>query len=590
MHEGSPPLIVEVGCLCYQWDNWRSRYLAKRKKSGKVDAARRIWGHLITTAHAHLTKHAAQVDSPVPSRFPLRASPCVSCRNGAEGDVQVMTEMRHHPAIYAGLMGSATLGVPAIAFAAPLDSMVRSSAGPIVLQVAIGCATGAALAGGIAYVAERIYVHNHPDDGEDEAQHEGVPDESERSEASVVAVQSLPLNHDEGAHDIAPASHDGQFEIETAVLDELELQRHSRQSRHLRQARHLDQDATIRIIASEVNGQRLRSARHLVAAGQSQAMTDDALVAVADIGSQARHFAPSVDRDDNVPQNLPVVEEQQQEQPEQSVSEMPVVKAAETPVASAGDGARAGAKKPNLFARVAAKVKGIRTSMVARLADASSTDDIPIIKRADGSNAEVATPRLNQVIAPMIETLVSSLDEPSDTDQFDMLPASEHSAEPASNAATSQSAYISRRVSEVEVGLFPERRSIDELEKGDMWEEALVAMGDALGQESSQRTSADDRPSMIDETRRIEVPSERVRLTSATARANPVDTDTYVDYLLRDELSHSGNEVLRSSPHAHLRVIEGGTGSIQTQKRAGQTSKHVKKGRHYASENIAREA
>ena len=40
----------------------------------------------------------------------------------------------------------------------------------------------------------------------------------------------------------------------------------------------------------------------------------------------------------------------------------------------------------------------------------------------------------------------------------------------------SRASYIAHRVAEVNVGIFPERRTADELEHDDVWEEALAAI------------------------------------------------------------------------------------------------------------------
>ena len=72
-----------------------------------------------------------------------------------------MTEGRHHPAVFAGLLGSAAWGVPTLALAVSPGEVAEAVQSSLVLQFVIGCTAGAALAGLVTFAVER---HAHKKD------------------------------------------------------------------------------------------------------------------------------------------------------------------------------------------------------------------------------------------------------------------------------------------------------------------------------------------------------------------------------------------------------------------------------------------
>jgi hypothetical protein len=167
------------------------------------------------------------------------------------------------------------------------------------------------------------------------------------------------------------------------------------------------------------------------------------------------------------------------------------------------------------------------------------------------------------------------------------------------DAEPSRSAYISRHVAEVNVGMFPERRSADELEHNDVWEEALAAMGETIARETPVFQDVVGGPATIDDPDGLEGPTGFIPFRVPAAHPEVVDTETYVDYLLRDELSQNSAEVVRNSVHAHLRVIEGGTSPRLVRRRPSDTGKlgtgklgtgKVNTGRHFAQHSLAAQA
>ena len=61
-----------------------------------------------------------------------------------------------------------------------------------------------------------------------------------------------------------------------------------------------------------------------------------------------------------------------------------------------------------------------------------------------------------------------------------------------------------------------------------------------------------------------------------------VDTDSYVNYLIDEEFSHSSSTAVRRSSRDFLRMLEGGTSA--TSKHLAHRDAPVRHGRHFAKE------
>ena len=114
-------------------------------------------------------------------------------------------------------------------------------------------------------------------------------------------------------------------------------------------------------------------------------------------------------------------------------------------------------------------------------------------------------------------------------------------------------------------------------------------MGERIAQYSSAPVFEDviGGVDTIDEPDNLEKNTGFIPFKVPAGHPEVVDTETYVDYLLRDELSHNSSLVIRKSSHAHLRVIEGGTSPLRIRKRTGDDSTT---GRHFAPARMAQEA
>lgn len=239
--------------------------------------------------------------------------------------------------------------------------------------------------------------------------------------------------------------------------------------------------------------------------------------------------------------------------------------------------------------RMAARAKGVREVLAERIGQ-DALDGVPMITRADGSSVEVKTSWFDQTLAPALASITGITGRLEDTAPQDLSTSAQRVPTPVvSTDDGARSAYIARHVAEVNVGMFPERRSGDELEHEDVFEEALAAMGETLGQQPMVFQDVVGGPSTIDDPEGMEGPTGFIPFRVPAAHPEVVDTETYVDYLLREELSQNDSSAIRRSSRTYLRVIEGGTNPMHIRRRAGETGS-VGTGRHFSSSRYAAEA
>ena len=115
--------------------------------------------------------------------------------------------------------------------------------------------------------------------------------------------------------------------------------------------------------------------------------------------------------------------------------------------------------------RTVARAKGAAAVLLERLGQ-DPMDGLPIIERADGTVGDVGTAWWTKAVG-----------EESITRDFGI---AEIGAEAIPEDFTNHAADISSRISYVDQGVFPEKRTIDELEHTDDWALALAAMDEHL--------------------------------------------------------------------------------------------------------------
>ena len=151
------------------------------------------------------------------------------------------------------------------------------------------------------------------------------------------------------------------------------------------------------------------------------------------------------------------------------------VRAKKAPAHSTNDYAQIAENYTKLLSwreRTVARAKGAAAVLLERLGQ-DPMDGLPIIERADGTVGDVGTAWWTKAVG-----------EESITRDFGI---AEIGAEAIPEDFTNHVADISSRISYVDQGVFPEKRTIDELEHADDWTLALAAMDEHLARHDQQQ-------------------------------------------------------------------------------------------------------
>lgn len=151
------------------------------------------------------------------------------------------------------------------------------------------------------------------------------------------------------------------------------------------------------------------------------------------------------------------------------------VRAKKAPAHSTNDYAQIAENYTKLLSwreRTVARAKGAAAVLLERLGQ-DPMDGLPIIERADGTVGDVGTAWWTKAVG-----------KESITRDFGI---AEIGAEAIPEDFTNHAADISSRISYVDQGVFPEKRTIDELEHADDWTLALAAMDEHLARHDQQQ-------------------------------------------------------------------------------------------------------
>lgn len=272
--------------------------------------------------------------------------------------------------------------------------------------------------------------------------------------------------------------------------------------------------------------------------------------------------------------------------------------------------------------RMMTRAQGVREILSSRLSK-NRYSDIPVIERADGSVGDVGetwwsacvdeelqkTGKLagSQVaqVTGSVSAVAASAPAPAASAPA-RAPQASAPATPAASAPASKkpAAYpqlsqgqrIARSIAEVDEGIYPMRREVEDLEKKDLFEEALRAMGDAMTADQAKAPIFADSiggSSTIDEVDDIEAATAFIPFKVPPAHPEIHDTKSYIDYLVEDEFRRSKQQKhhvhTRSNapaPHAPmLRVIEGGSQALP-KLATGVWSMNASNGRKNASSDV----
>lgn len=272
--------------------------------------------------------------------------------------------------------------------------------------------------------------------------------------------------------------------------------------------------------------------------------------------------------------------------------------------------------------RMMTRAQGVREILSSRLSK-NRYSDIPVIERADGSVGDVGeawwsacvdeelqkTGKLAGSPVAQVAGSVSAVTASAPTPAASapaLAPQASASATPAASAPASnkpaaypqlsQGQRIARSIAEVDEGIYPMRREVEDLEKKDLFEEALRAMGDAMTADQAKAPIFADSiggSSTIDEVDDIEAATAFIPFKVPPAHPEIHDTKSYIDYLVEDEFRRSKQQKHHAhtrsnapAPHAPmLRVIEGGSQALP-KLATGVWSMSASNGRKNASSDV----
>ena len=271
--------------------------------------------------------------------------------------------------------------------------------------------------------------------------------------------------------------------------------------------------------------------------------------------------------------------------------------------------------------RMMTRAQGVREILSSRLSK-NRYSDIPVIERADGSVGDVGeawwsacvdeelqkTGKLAGSPVAQVAGSVSAVTASAPTPAASTparapqalasapAAAAPASKKPAAYPQLSQGQRIARSIAEVDEGIYPMRREVEDLEKKDLFEEALRAMGDAMTADQAKAPIFADSiggSSTIDEVDDIEAATAFIPFKVPPAHPEIYDTKSYIDYLVEDEFRRSKQQKHHAhtrsnapAPHAPmLRVIEGGSQALP-KLATGVWSMNASNGRKNASSDV----
>lgn len=493
-----------------------------------------------------------------------------------------------NPAVYAGLLGTIMGATPTQAAAVSMEQLLSNSVAPYI-QFACGCIAGVALTSAFVIArsafsgekaAREASVH------EVREEHEGVAIEAasdkEAPTAAPAPVEELVAPKMPELQSVATA----EASLDEEIVSRPAVQRHLAASktpaRHMA-AREWEASGVIRVQevpASKSSGPKHRADAPVAAkAATSQRST-----------GRGAHFAKAADQSSRGA-SVPADVEKPRVDASNTKPSDPVVQSAESAAHAAtdySDIAQKYVQKKTLRERMAARAAGVAGLLAERLG-ADPLQDVPVISRADGTVGDVGTIWWDKALGSSIRRIEDLAGEESSASSKPRISEPDVSTTFDQRAeASSRAAIISRSVAEVNVGIYPERRTADDLEHEDVWDQALKAMSERIMPRQTYPVFADAIGTIdtLDEPAGLEDATGFIPFRYHANHPEVVDTSTYVDYLIDDEFSRNPSHAARKSSRDFLTVIQGG--SQKTHSMAGQEHRP----KHFAASRqaLAKEA
>ena len=558
-----------------------------------------------------------------------------------------MTHTSSHPAVFAGLLGSAAWGVPKLALASPIDDAAQALSNSLLLQFVAGCAIGAALAGVVSFVADHVTTAFEKDA-------EAQSDEEAAAE-SLWRNASLSMQIEESSDEDDPTGDLGRFRTGQITID---IPAHGA-TKAKKKAASTAAPRHFAVAGASPATQTTRTGRHfaVVNASDRQASLVEGLREAVEVRpgkhaakpaqrhfarivpSAGKHFAPEVrtmaevrstsepsvvpapsselddtadlgrkisahtpiakeaaaplvdtrtrlaklphveriDADlDNTGRGVLLEETPKEAATSEDVAAVPVAyheaKKAYGPTSEHHHSRRKARR--GLRSLVSDRTRSVREALADRI-NSNGMAGVPIIERADGSVQDVTPTWFDSTLAPALASITGDLTGASrlldDTSPKLLDDAARSEVSLSAMGATERAAYISRRVAEVNEGVFPARRTADELERDSDWGAAMASMDETIKQDSQQLSASLFQdvvggPSTIDDPDGLEAPTGVLPFRSRAVFAQPAGSDQY-----SDDSGESSQFPQRPSSSGYLRVIEGGSGDQRARRRVSET-------------------
>ena len=217
--------------------------------------------------------------------------------------------------------------------------------------------------------------------------------------------------------------------------------------------------------------------------------------------------------------------------------------------------------KVSFRARMAHRAQGVAATLRERMG-ANIMDGVPVIERADGTVVDLGASWLQQAVGKSEK----SMNFITDTDSF-MIPSDFSRTDEerlVERAARAQG--ISRRVAQIDEGAYPERKNARDLDETDEWIRALNSMDEHIAEQqvASRPASFIDTvggADTLDEPEGLEPQTSVIPFRTPAGHPEVVDTATYIDYLIEDEISKNPSPSVQRHTRRVLLLLEGGTSS-----------------------------
>lgn len=463
-----------------------------------------------------------------------------------------MSALRRNPAITAGLLGTALWMTPTQASALSFEGLISNSVAPYV-QFALGCVAGAAI-----------------------------------STAAHIAVDAISSSANAQAAPAKKSAHAKQEVVAKKKADAKQDQKVEKKAEEKVEQK-ADKPSEVVVVAKQEEAQPVQQPAPAPAKAGRAATAPKARHAGAHFRKEA---APAKARGKHMAVKnssfLPVAPKETKAVA--PVEPLEVLTKDAMAVEDYSDVAENYVRRNTLRERMATRAAGVANVLAERI-NGDPLDGLPVITRADGTVGDVGTAWWNDTVGSSIRR-IEDIPQDGEPVQYMTPQMSRAAAERFErNAhASRRAAYISQNVAEVNVGIYPERRTVAELDNDDVWDLALQAMGERLGQHSAPVfMDAIGTIETIDEPYGLEDPTGFIPFRRPAGHPEIVDTNSYVDYLIDDEFSRNPSRAARKSSRDFLTVIQGGSQKMRaTSSRRDQGHRP----KHFASPStpLAREA